>query len=322
MDDQPILILANNKGNAWDFAVRIYNKLNNDPDRDHKYHLARVEVTKFADGELFVRVLDNVRAKRCFFIHDSSESPQDWLVSLSFINDALFRSSAAEVNNIIPYLKYSRQDRMADPRTPISSSVVARIIRQNAHRVLTCDLHNPATTGSYTLPFDNLRAYPVIIEHLKKNYASFLENAVIVSPDVGSAKRAESYAKILGLDVAIAHKKRAKSNEISEMTIIGDVYNKNVLIVDDMIDTGGTLCKAAEILKEKGARQVFACATHGLFSKDAYEKLNKSVFDKVIVTDSIPREPNGKIEVIDISPLFAEAINRITHGGSVSELFD
>jgi len=322
MDEQPILILANKKGRAWDFANRVYNRLNSNPDRNHKFQLAGVEIVKFADGEVFVRVLDNVRAKRCFFIHDAFEGPQDWLVSLAFVNDALNRSSASEVNNVLPYLKYSRQDRMAEPRTPISASVVARLIGHNVNRVLTCDLHNPAITGAYRIPFDNLKAYPVIVDYLRRYYSDFLVDAVIVAPDVGSAKRAESYAKLLGLPVAIAHKKRGVANVVESMTIIGEVYGKNALIVDDMIDTGGTLCKAAEVLKSKGARRIFACATHGLFSGKAFENIMDSSFEKVIVTDSIPSESFGKVEVIDISNLFAEAIYRITHGGSVSELFN
>jgi len=321
MDIQPILILADPKGNAWDFAYRVYQKLNSNPDRQKKYMLGGVEIIRFADGEIFVKILENVRSKTCFFIHDSTMPPQDWFFSLGLVNDALMRSSASEINNVLPYLKYGRQDRMVDPRTPISSSFLASIINTSANRVLTADLHNPASAGAYKIPFDNLRAYPVIINHLRNNYAEILENAVIVAPDVGSAKRAESYAKRLGLNVAIAHKKREKINVVEDMTIIGNVQDKNAIIVDDMIDTGGTLCKAAEVLKSKGAKSVFACATHGIFSKDAKQKLNNSAFEKVIITDSIPQKNDGKIEVVSLADLIAESIYRITHGDSISELF-
>lgn len=322
MDIQPILILADRSGNAWDFANRVYQKLNSNPQRDKKYKLGEVEIKKFADGEIFVRILENVRTKDCYFIHDSTMNSQDWLVSLGFINDALMRSSAREINNILPFLKYSRQDRIVDARTPISASFLAKVINKSANRVLTCDLHNPATTGSYNIPFDNLKAYPTIIEHLQESHSDFLQNAVVVAPDVGSAKRAESYAKRLGIGVAIANKKREKANVTGDMTIIGEVSGKNALIVDDMIDTGGTLCKAAEVLKLKGAEKIYACATHGIFSDNAIEKLENSVFEKVIVADSIPRKSNGKIEAVSIANLFAEAIYRITHGDSISALFD
>jgi ribose-phosphate pyrophosphokinase len=218
-------------------------------------------------------------------------------------------------------MKYSRQDRLTDPRTPISASVLARMINSSAYRVLSTDLHNPATTGSYRIPFDNLKAYPVIINYLKENYPEFLENAVIVAPDAGSAKRADSYAKRLNLGVAIAYKRREKAGVVGEMKIIGDVEGKNVIIVDDMIDTGGTLCKAAEMLKQKGAQKIYACATHGLFNKDAVEKLHSAPFEKIIITDSIPQQSRGKIEVVSLADLFAESIFRISHGESVSELF-
>lgn len=321
MDHIPILILANKRGNAWDFANKVYQKINSNPEREKKFKLGEIDIETFADGELFVRIYENVRTKICFFIHDSTMNPQDWLVSLNLINDAMRRSSAHEVNNVLPYLKYSRQDRMVDPRTPISSSVLAGMLNKYSNRVLTSDLHNPATTGSYNIPFDNLKAYPTIIAHLRKNHQDFLDNAVIVAPDVGSAKRAESYSKILGLPVAIAHKKRESAGVVGDMTIIGSVEGKNALIVDDMIDTGGTLCKAGEVLKSKGAERIYACATHALFSKDAINKINSSIFEKVIITDTIPRNETEKIEVVTISNLFAEAIYRITHGDSISELF-
>ena len=321
MDNREILILADPKGKAWNFAQKVYQKLNSNPKRERKYKLVEVEIIKFNDGEVFVRILENVREHDCFFIHDSSMPPQDWFVTLGLVNDALMRSSAGKINNVLPYLKYSRQDRMTDPRTPISASVLARMINNSAQRVLTADLHNPASAGAYKIPFDNLKAYPIIINHLKISYPEFLKNAVIVAPDVGSAQRAESYAKRLGLNVAIAHKKREAAGVIGEMTIVGDVKGKNCIIVDDMIDTGGTLCKAAKMLKEKGANQCYACAIHGIFSKDAIQKLNNSCFEKRIITDSIPQDKDGKIETVSLSSLFAETIYRISHGYSVSEMF-
>lgn len=321
MNNEPILILADPNGKAWDFAKEIYNKLNSSEDRNRRYHLGEVEIKKFNDGEIFAEIKENVRKKTCFYVHDSSMNPQDWAISLAIINDSLMRSSAGKINNILPYMKYSRQDRMASPRTPITSSVIAKIINQRAYRVITTDLHNPTIQGFYDIPFDNLKAYPVIINHLKKNYPEFLENAILVAPDIGSAKKVEGYVKRLGLDIAIANKKRKEAGVVGEMTIIGDVQGKNVIIVDDMIDTGGTLIKASEVLKEKGAKEIWACATHGLFSNNSIEKLENSSFKKIIITDSIPQKSKGKIEVVSLTKLFAEAIFRISHGKSISEMF-
>lgn len=321
MDMQPVLILADKKGRAWDFANKIYEKLNSRSDRNRRYELCGVEIKKFNDGEIFVKILHNVRGKQCYFVHDSSLNAQDWLVSLGLVNDALRRSSASEVNNVLPYLKYSRQDRMSGPRTPISASFVAGLISYSADRVMTSDLHNPATEGSYKIPFDNLKAYPTMIKYLKERFGEILSNAVVVAPDVGSARRAESYAKRLGLNVAIAHKNREAAGIVGDMTIIGDVEGKNAIIVDDMIDTGGTLCKAADILRSKGAVGVYACVSHGIFSLDSRDRIENSSFEKVICSDTIPQDFNGKIEVVSVADLFAEAIFRITHGDSISELF-
>jgi ribose-phosphate pyrophosphokinase len=317
-----ILILADKEGGAYNFAKGIYNNLFENPNRERTYSFGDVEIKRFNDGEIFAKVCENVRKRTCFFIHDSSMNPQDWLVSLALVNDALKRSDAAKVDNILPYMRYSRQDRMAEPRTPISSRIVADIVQDKAYRVITTDLHNPAIQGSYKIPFDNLKAYPVIIKHLKENYPQFLEDAVVVSPDVGSAVRAKSYANRLGLDVVITDKERKKAGLVDRMTLVGDVNCKNAIIVDDMIDSGQTLCKSAELLKQKGAKSVYACATHGLFSKDAKQRINDSCLEKVIVTDSIPQKLNGKIEIVSLTGLFGEAVHRISHGESISELFN
>ncbi|MBU3924144.1 MAG: ribose-phosphate diphosphokinase [Nanoarchaeota archaeon] len=319
--DGEVLILADPKGNAWGFAKRVYESLNSDPDRRVKYLLGEVEIKKFNDGEIFAKVLCNVRKKICFFIHDSSMGAQDWAISLMEVNDALVRSSAESVHDVLPYMKYSRQDRMTEPRTPISAGILARMIGMEADGVITTDLHNPATTGAYRIPFDNLKAYPTLIKYLLKNYPDFLQNLVVVAPDVGSAEMAKSYAKRLDCSVAITNKTREKAGVVGDMTVIGEVAGKNVLIVDDMIDTAGTLCKAAGILREKGALKIWACATHGVFSGEAFCNIDGSCFDKVIVSDSIPQGDCGRIEVVSLVGLFAETIGRISHGRSVSELF-
>lgn len=316
-----ILILADPNGNAWNFAKNIYDKLSNNTKKKRVYSSGEVEISKFSDGEIFAKVNESVRKKTCFFIHDSSMPPQDWLVSLAEVNDALKRSDAAKIDDVLPYMKFGRQDRMVEPRTPISAKIVADIIQRKAYRVITTDVHNPATQGYYDIPFDNLKSYPVIIKHLKENFSEFLENAVVVSPDLGSAVKAKSYAGRLGLEVVLTNKERTKAEVVGEMTIIGNIEDKNAIIVDDIIGTAGTLCDSAEILKEKGANKIYACATHGVFSKDARQKIKNSPLEKVIVTDSIPQDKDGKIEVISLVDLFAEVIYRISHGESISELY-
>jgi len=321
MNGEPILILADPKGGAYNFAKKIYDTLNSNEKRDRRYEFGNVEIKKFNNGEIFSTIKENVRKKTCYFIHDSTMYPQDWAMSLAITNDALMRSSAGKINNVLPSMNYSRQDRMAAPRTPITASVLANMIQQNAYRVITTDIHNPAIQGSYQIPFDNLKSYPVIIKHLKQNHPEFLENAVLVAPDIGSAKKVEGYVRRLGLDVAIADKKRAETGKVESMTMIGKVKGKNAIIVDDMIDTGGTLLKAVETVKEMGGKQVYACATHGLFSKNSRKKFQESSLEKVIITDSIPQQSQGKIEVISLTDLFADAIFRISHGQSLSEMF-
>jgi len=322
-----VLILGNKKGNAWDFTNEIYNKLVNHSEKSRSYSLGEVEIKKFNNREIFSRILTNVRNKTCFYIHDSSMNPQDWAMSLAQVNDALKRSSANKINNVLPNMSYSRQDRMSESRTPISAKVLADIIDINATRVITTDLHNPAITGFYNIPFDNLKAYPTIIKYLQKNHKDFLKNAIIVAPDVGSAQRAGSYASRLNLEMTSAYKIRKKAGIVDRIEFMGDFKDKNILIPDDMIDTAGTLCKAAEKAKEKGAKRIYACATHGILSKDekgieAIKKLENSCLEKIIITDSIPQKTNGKIETVSLTDLFAETIYRISHGKSVSELFD
>jgi ribose-phosphate pyrophosphokinase len=314
-----VLILADPKGKAYDFAKEIYKNLL--VDRTREYIFSDIEIEKFKDGELFVRIKETVRGKNCFFIQDSSMYPQDWIFSLAIINDALMRSSASKINNILPYLRYARQDRMAEPRTPISASVVAKILNQT-ERIITTDIHNPAITGAYNIPFDNLKAYPVIINHLKNKYSEFLKDAVLVAPDIGSAKKIEGYVKRLGLEIAIADKRRGSDGEVRSMNLIGQVEGKNAIIVDDMIDSGGTILKAVEILNKMEAKRIFVCATHGLFSNSAKEKLTASPVEKIIITDSIPQKSEGKFEVVSLTNLFSEAIIRISRGESLSKLYD
>jgi len=322
MNNEPILILADKKGKAYEFANQVYKKLNSNEKRRQRYELGHIEIIKFADGEICAEIKNNVRKKTCYYIHDSTMEPQDWAMSMAVINDALMRSAAGRITNVLPYMKYARQDRRANPRNPITSSVFAKMIQEYAQEVITTDVHNPAIEGAFRIPFNNLKAFPVIINYLKNNHPDFLKDAVLVAPDIGSTINTESYAKRLGLPIAIANKKRVEANKVEKMTLVGDVSGKNAILVDDMIDTGGTLRKAAEIIRENGGKQIYACATHGLFTGNSRELFEKSALEKIIVTDSIPQESTGKIEVISLADLFSDAIFRTSHGESISEMYN
>lgn len=311
-------ILYNKNSNVKDFATKIYEKIR---PRSEDFELIGLEVKKFNNGELYVYCPENIRKKECFFIHDSSENPCEWLSELLLVNDMLKRASAEEIVNVLPFLLYSRQDRKDKPRVPISAKVIADLISLNASRIITTDLHATQIQGFYNIPFDALYTFSIAVKYLKEKYPDILENLVIVSPDVGGANRARAFAKKLNCEIALIDKRREKAGEIAEMSVIGEVSGKNAIIVDDMIDTGGTIIEAAKKLREKGARKVFAYATHAVFSNKAEEKL-PDFFDKIIVSDSIPRNyENEKIEVISLVDLYAEAIYRAKMGTSISELF-
>ncbi len=341
--EEEILILADPKGNAWDFAQKVYRKLIEPKEKsrtllshvynkflrnnkkEKRYKLGKIKIDHFDNKEIFPRIKNSVREKKCYFIQDSTMYPQDWLVSLAFLKDNFIRAYASQINFILPFMNYSRQDRITEERSPISFGVVAEILKGENIRTMTTDLHNPASTIAFK-PFENLKAYPVIIKHLKDYHKDFLENCVLVSPDVGAMRIADSYAKRLNLGIVSGYKKRDEPGIVGKLEILGDIRNKNVLITDDMIGTAGTLCKCAEVLKKKGARQIYACATHGLFSTNkkgikAKEKINKSPLEKVIVTNSIPQKSEEKIEIVSLTDLFAEVIYRTSHGISISELY-
>jgi ribose-phosphate pyrophosphokinase len=321
MNSNPILILADPKGNAWDFAEKVCTKANSYLDRQMKYCLDEINFKNFPNGESLPYIKENVRGHDCWFIHDSSMRPAEWLVSLGLVNDALMRASAETINDVLPFMPYQRQDRITG-RTAISASHVKDVIQKYGNKVISSDLHNPATASSYDIPFDNLKAYPVLIGHLQKNYPEFLENAVIVAPDVGSANRAESYQKRLGLPVAIIDKQRDEHGTVKKMGLVGNVQGKNALMVDDMIDTGGTIIKCAETLKKEGAEKVWICATHGIYSDKFLARVEDSELEKIIITDSIPTKEPEKVEIVSLTDLLYETISRISHGKSVSSLFN
>ena len=287
--------------------------------------LGKSLVSRFSDGEIQVEIEENVRGQDVFIMQSFSYPVNDHIMELLIMIDALYRASAGRITAVIPYYGYCRQDRRPrSMRVPISAKVVANMISSvSTHRILTVDLHADQVQGFFNLPVDNIYASPVLLADLwHKNY----DNIVVISPDVGGVVRARAVAKLLGdADLAIIDKRRPKPNEARIMNIIGDVKGKTCLIVDDMVDTAGTLCLAAKALKEQGAGKVLAYATHPLLSGDAVDNIVASELDEMVVTDTLPLSEQalqcGKIRQITIADLLAESINRINLEKSISSLF-
>ena len=282
--------------------------------------LSKASINRFSDGEISVRIDESVRGKDIFIIQPTCAPTNDNLMELLIITDALRRSGANSINAVIPYFGYARQDRKASPRVPISARLVANLIEQSGvHRVITMDLHAGQIQGFFDIPVDNLYGSIVFADYLRTK--SF-ENPIIASPENGGVARARYFSVKFVMDFVIVDKKREKANESEVMNIIGDVSGKDVILVDDMIDTAGTMCKAADALKERGAKSVMALGTHPVLSGLALERIAKSSLDEVVVTNSIPlRNSHPKIKVLNVAPLFAEVIRRIYHNESVNSLF-
>ncbi|EFD4812020.1 TPA: ribose-phosphate pyrophosphokinase [Campylobacter jejuni] len=277
-------------------------------------------VKRFSDGEISVQIDESVRGKDVFIIQSTCAPTNDNLMELLILTDALRRSSANSITAIIPYFGYARQDRKANPRVPITAKLVANLIQAaGIDRVATIDLHAGQIQGFFDIPVDNLYGSIVFNDYIK---AKHFKNTIIGSPDIGGVARARSVAKHLGLDIVIVDKRREKANESEVMNIIGDVKDKEVILVDDIIDTAGTIVKAAEALKEKGAKSVMACCTHAVLSGKAYERIASGVLDELVVTDTIPlKEQLANIKVLSVAPVFAEVIRRVYHNESVNSLF-
>lgn len=284
--------------------------------------LGNVEVRRFSDGELRVKINENVRGAKCFLIQSTCSPVNENLMELLLLMDALKRASAKEVNVLIPYFGYARQDRKDEGRVALSAKLVANLLTvSGADRVITIDLHAAQIQGFFDIPVDHLYAAPVLVDYIKQRG---FKDFVVVSPDVGNVKRARGYAKRLDSSLAIIDKRRPEPNVSEVMNIIGEVEGRDVFIFDDMIDTAGTLCGAAYALKESGVKDIYACCTHPVFSGPALERLNDAPIKELIVTDTIPHTDGflgNKLKVVSMAPLLSETIRRICSNRSVSELF-
>ena len=282
--------------------------------------LAGVTVSRFSDGEINVNIAESVRGNDVFILQSTCAPANDNLMELLILVDAFKRSSAGEINAVIPYFGYARQDRKAAPRVPITAKLVADMIEKaGVNRVITIDLHASQIQGFFDIPVDHLLGSMLFVDYIKnKNF----KNPIIASPDVGGVSRAREYANKLNYDLAIVDKKREKANISEVMNIIGDVNGKDVVILDDIIDTAGTLIKAALALKKKGATSVMACCTHGVLSGPALKRLSESVLDELVISDTIPLDTiHDKITVLTSSNIIGETINRIYSKDSINSMF-
>jgi len=286
--------------------------------------LGSAKVERFADGEVYVEIDQNVRGVNCFVVQPTCTPVNDNLMELLVMTDALKRSSANPIVAVIPYFGYARQDRKTRPRTPISARLAADLITAaGVHRVLAMDLHAGQIQGFFNIPVDHIYAMPVMMDYLRTKFGG--NDTVIVSPDAGGVERARAFSKRLDASLAIIDKRRPAPNVAELVHIIGDVKGRDAIIIDDMVDTAGTLCAAAKGLMGQGARAVYACITHGLLSGPALERINASDLKELIITDSIPPRPevkaSPKIRVLSVALLLAEAVKRIHMGDSLSSLF-
>ncbi len=281
-------------------------------------------VTEFSDGEIMVQINENVRGNDVFILQPTCTPVNRHIMELLLMVDALKRASARRITAVIPYYGYARQDRKVQPRVPISAKLVADLITAaGTNRILTMDLHAAQIQGFFNIPVDNLYASPVLLDYVQKKYNS--QNLIIVSPDAGGVERARAFAKKLQCSIAIIDKRREAANVSQLMNVIGEVKGKDTIILDDMVDTGGTTIQAATALKDKGAKRVVTACTHAVLSGNAVEKLNASVLEELIVTNTIPldskKEQCKKLTVLSIASIIGEAIKRIHEESSVSSLF-
>jgi len=324
------ILLADKNSYAWDFSKKIRSYISKV--REEDIPLESVDIWKFKNGEIGAHVPENVRRKEVYFIHDSEKDPSQWWVELLLVKDLLLSASAESVAFVLPNMLYSRQDRKDKPHVPISARALARSISPGLERIITMELHAPQIQGFYPeeVPVDNLHAFPEVVRYLRTNHYDLLKNLVVLSPDLGSAPRTKSFLGRLekaqendsqkqSYYLAICNKQRPRHGEVSSMElVVGDVEGRNVLILDDIIDSGITLVKAGEAVKALGAQKLFCYGTHGIFTEGT-KKLTE-IFDKVM-TSNTHNKPWEGVEVIDVSPIFAEAVYRAHKGLSITELF-
>ncbi len=301
---------------AEDICADLYKQLGNS------------SVTHFADGECSISVYEPVRGKDVFIVQSTCKPVNDNLMELLIMTDAMRRASAGRITAVIPYFGYARQDRKAKSRDPISAKLVANLITAaGADRVLTMDLHAAQIQGFFDIPVDNLQGSHLFVKHFVKMFGKNNEDVMVVSPDVGSTARARTFAMKLGVNMAIVDKRRERANQSEVMNIIGNVEGKTCILLDDIVDTAGSLCGAAKAIKELGgAKAVYACVTHGVLSGPAIERINDSCIEELLLLDTIPypsdKEPCSKIHYLSTASVFAEAIRRIYEEVSISNLFD
>ena len=323
-----LVLLADKNSNAWDFAEKIRDYINENKKEDVALH--NIPISLFRNKEIEINPTENLRKKDVYYIHDSTKNPQQWWVELLLIKDMALSSSANSLTFVLPNILYSRQDRKVKSRVPISARALANSISLGTKKIITMDLHSGQIQGFYpaTTPLDNLYSFPEVVRYLIKNYPEELKNFLILSPDAGGVTRARSFLRRIEestgnkCELAFMIKERSRSGEIGEMRYVGPTpEGKTVFIVDDLVDSGGTLCSAAEVMKQKGASKIICYATHGLFTEGTAKFCN--LFDKTLIsnTHNYPNHFFEGVEVIDVSPLFAEAIYRAQKGLSISELF-
>ena len=285
--------------------------------------LCETLVTRFADNEIWVEIKENIRGEDVFLIQSTCNPANDNLMELLILADACKRASAGRITAVMPYYGYARQDRKPAGRSPITAKLVANMIEAaGVDRVLTMDLHAGQIQGFFDIPVDNLYAQPLFVKDLLTNPMVENGRAIIISPDAGGVPRARAIAKQLNLDIAIIDKRRDRANESEAMNVIGDVLGKQCIIVDDIIDTGGTLVKAAKALENEGAEDVQAYITHGVLSNDGAKRMEHSVMSRLVITDTIPTKENRVLRILSVANMFAEAIRRVHHDESISVLFD
>jgi ribose-phosphate pyrophosphokinase len=284
--------------------------------------LGRCDIKPFPDGETFVKIEENVRGEEVFIIQPTSPPTNHNLMELFIMIDALRRASAKRITAVMPFYGYARQDRKDQPRVPITAKLVANLlVAAGANRLLTIDLHAQQIQGFFDIPVDHLYAAPVMYDYLRRKN---LKDLVVVSPDVGGLKMAHAYSQVLGAGLAIVAKRRKSASDVEAMAVIGEIKGKNILMVDDLTETAGTLTQAATLLKKKGAKNILACVSHAILSDVGIERLRKSVIDELITTDTVQRPPidGVKIVTLSVAGLLGEAIKRIHSNSSVNSLFE